>query len=121
MPNHWKIADHRVFLSLIGLIILLGGLDGAILIYRSAGNNSTNDLIYEEKGGTVYPRKPEDSKKYFRDLELYGGRANVLVTEFRHWSVGLWQGKSVAFIIAFLAVFSSLRLFLFCQQLSLPK
>ena len=104
MPDHWKIADRRVFLNLIGLIILLGGLGGAILVYHSAGNNLNNNLIYEEEGGTVYPRKPEDSKKYIRDLELYGGRANVLVTEFRLWLVGLWQGKSIAFIIAFLTV-----------------
>jgi hypothetical protein len=104
MPAHWKIADRRVFFNLIGLIILLGGLGGAILIYRTPGNNLTNDLIYEEEGGSVYPLRPEDSKKYIRDLELYGGRANVLVTEFRLWLVGLWQGKSLAFIVAFITV-----------------
>jgi hypothetical protein len=104
MADHWKIADRRVFFNFIGLIILLGGLGGAILIYRTAGNNLINDLIYEEEGGSVYPLRPEDSKKYIRDLELYGGRANVLVTEFRLWLVGLWQGESLAFIIAFIFV-----------------
>ena len=104
MPDHWKIADRRVFFNLIGLIILLGGLAGAMLIYLTAGNNLTNDLIYQEEGGSVYPIRPEDSKKYIRDLELYGGRTNVLVTEFRIWLVGLWQGKSLAYIIAFITV-----------------
>ena len=107
MADHWKIADRRVLFNLIGLIILLVGMGGAILIYRSAGKNLTNDLIYEEEGGFVYPRQPEDSKKYIRDLELYGGRANVLLTEFRLWLVGLWQGKSLAFIIAFITVLAA--------------
>jgi hypothetical protein len=111
MPDHWKISNRRLFFNLIGFIILLGGLGGAILIYRSAGNNLSNDLIYQEEGGSVYPIRPEDSKKYIRDLELYGGRANVLVTEFRLWLVGLWQGESLAFIIAFITILVAAGLF----------
>jgi hypothetical protein len=107
MSDHWKITDRRLFFNLIGLIILLGGLGGAILIYRTAGNNLTNDLIYEEEGGSVHPLRPEDSKKYIRDLELYGGKANVLVTEFRLWLVGLWQGKSLAYVIAFITLLAA--------------
>lgn len=104
MPGHLRITDRRLVFNLIGLLILLGGLGGSILIYRTAGNNLRKDLIYQEEGGSVYPIRPEDSKKYVRDLEIYGGRANVLVTEFRLWLVGLWQGKSLAYIMAFLSV-----------------
>jgi hypothetical protein len=107
MSDHWKITDRRVFFNLIGLTILLCGLGGSILIYRTAGNNLTSDLIYQEEGGSVYPIRPEDSKKYLRDLELYGGKANVLLTEFRLWLVGLWQGKSLAFITAFITVLAA--------------
>ncbi len=104
---NWKIADRRVCFNLIGVIILLGGLGSAILIYRFAENNVTNVLSYEEGGGSTYPLGPEDSKKYMRDLELYGGKANVLANEFRLWLVGLWQGKSLAFTIAFITVLIS--------------
>ncbi len=111
MPDHWKIQNRRLIFNLIGFIILLGGLGGAILIYRTAGNNSSKDLIYQEEGGSVYLIRPEDSKKYIRDLELYGGRANVLVTEFRLWLVGLWQAKSLSFILTFITVLVAAGLF----------
>jgi hypothetical protein len=104
---NWKIADHRLCFNLIGVIILLGGLGSALMIYRFAENNLTNVLCYEEGGGSVYPVNLEDSKKYIRDLELYGGKANVLATEFRLWLVGLWQGESLAFTIAFITVLIS--------------
>jgi hypothetical protein len=47
------------------------------------------------------------TKSYLHDLELYGGKANVLAAEFREWFTGLWMGRNLAFTIAaltFLAV-----------------
>jgi hypothetical protein len=104
----WKLSDRRVRLNLIGVIILLGGLGSAFLIYRLAEDNLTDVLGYEEGDGSIYSISPQDSKKYIRDLKLYGGKANVLATEFRLWWVGLWQGKSLAFTVAFLTVLLSL-------------
>jgi len=83
-----KIADLHTCLNLIGAIMLLVGLGSAILIYRTAENDSNSILGYEEGDGSVYPVRPEDSKKYLRDLELYGGKANVLTDEFRRWFIG---------------------------------
>jgi hypothetical protein len=54
---------------------------------------------------------PEDSKKYLRDLQLYGGKANVLMDELRRWFVGLWHGKSLAFTIACISIFVSFGVF----------
>jgi hypothetical protein len=107
----WKLSDRRVRLNLIGVIILLGGLGSALLIYRLAENNLTDVLGYEEGDGSVYSISPQDSKKYIRDLKLYGGKANVLATEFRLWLAGLWQGKSLAFTVSFLTVLLSLGFF----------
>ena len=103
----WKIADLHTCLNLISAIILLVGLGSAILIYQTAQNNSRGVLGYEEGNGSVYPIMPEDSKKYLRDLELFGGKANVLMDEFRRWFVGLWHGKSLAFTVACIAIFIS--------------
>jgi hypothetical protein len=61
-------------------------------------------LGYEEGNGSVYPVRPEDSKKYLRDLELYGGKANVLTDEFRRWFIGLWHGESLAFTVACITI-----------------
>ena len=92
-------------------MILLGGMVSAILIYWTAGNNSSGVLGYEEEGGTVYPILPDDSKKYLRDLELYGGKANVLMDELRRGFVGLWYGKSLAITVACLTIFVSFGVF----------
>jgi hypothetical protein len=107
----WKIADRRARLNLVGTTILLVGLGGAILIYRAAQNNSSDVLGYEQGNGSFYPVKPEDSKKYLRDLELYGGKANVLAYEFREWFVGLWHGKSLAFTVGCITIFISVGVF----------
>jgi hypothetical protein len=59
--------------------------------------------------------RPEDplsdqlsSKKYLHDLEVYGGKANVLASEFREWFAGLWYGRNLAFTIAALTVLTAL-------------
>jgi len=106
-----KIADRRAGLNLISAIILLVGLGCAALIYQSAENDSNPVLGYEEEGGSVFPVRPEDSKKYLRDLELFGGKANVLADEFRRWFVGLWHGKSLAFTVAGISLLIALGFF----------
>jgi hypothetical protein len=107
----WKIKDPPVYFNLLSIVILLAGLISATWIYQTADNNPKNVLGYDEGNGSVYPIRPEDSKKYLRDLELYGGKANVLVTEFRLWFVGLWHGKSLAFTLAFITILISLAFY----------
>ncbi len=46
----------------------------------------------------------EDSKQYLRQMEVYGGTANVLASELREWFGGLWHGRALAFTVAFLSV-----------------
>jgi hypothetical protein len=106
-----KIAYLPLCLNLISAIILLVGLGGAVFIYQTAANNSNSVLGYEEGGGSVYPITPENSKMFLRDLELYGGKANVLAYQFRSWLVGLWHGKSLAFTVACIAIVVSFGFF----------
>ncbi len=107
----WKTLDRRTGLNLTGILTLLIGLLSAGLIYRTAENGSRDVLGYEQGSGSVYPLRPEDSRKYVRDLELYGGKANVLADEFRRWFAGLWRGKSLAFTIGGITIFLSLAIF----------
>ena len=74
--------------------ILAVGFGSAIVIYLMAGDPSANPLGYD----------PLDTKKYLHDLEVYGGKANVLAAQFREWFVELWQGKNLAFTVAVLTV-----------------
>jgi hypothetical protein len=84
-------------LYLIAAIILVLGLGSAIMIYLTAENASDSVLGYE----------PENSKMYLHDLELYGGKANVLANDFMRWFAGLWHGTSLAFTIACITLFIS--------------
>ena len=76
---------------------------------------------YVNEGGTLYPVMPEDSKQYQRGLELYGGKANLLVDQFRRWFGGLWQGKSLAIIIACTTIITSFGFFYAANYLTLLK
>jgi hypothetical protein len=86
----WQNANLQKRLYLIAAIVLLVGLGSAILIYLAAEDATEDMLIYEF----------EHSKLYRHDLELYGGKMNVLASEFINWFEGLWHGKSLALTVA---------------------
>ena len=81
-------------IRLITAGLLTAGLGSAVLIYLMAPPPAANPLGYE----------PMDTKRYLRDLELYGGKVNVLATEFMRWWEGLWHGRNLAFTVAWLTV-----------------
>jgi len=78
--------------------LLATGFGAALIIYLSAAPKGANPLGYE----------PEDTKKYLRDLELYGGKVNILATEFMRWWDGLWQGRNLAFTVGWLTAIAAL-------------
>ena len=104
----WEIKNRQTRLYLVAAVILLVGLGSSILIYLSAQNDADNVLDFE------------NSKMFVRDLELYGGKANVLVDEFRTWLVGLWHGKSLAYTVACITIVISFGIFFIANHLS-PK
>ena len=114
------MRNPRTFLALLSGIILLAGLGSAALIYRAAANANTPGSVlgYVEGDGSVYPVMPEDSKKYLRDMEMYGGKANVLADELRRGFIGLWHGKSLAYTIACISVFISLGCYITAARLA---
>src|SRR5262249_30024474 len=73
------------------------GFAAAIAVYVIAGTRPEDPLTEQLT-----------SKKYLHDLEVYGGKANVLAEEFREWFAGLWYGKSLAGTIAVLTVLTAL-------------
>jgi hypothetical protein len=91
----------------ITALILLIGLGSALLIYLTADNASDNGLVNDF----------ENSKKYMHDLELYGGKANVLANELTKWFSGLWHGKSLAFTVACITIIIALGFFFFASDL----
>ena len=71
-------------------MILTLGLASALWIYlaaaRAPGDASGDD--------------PPESKQYQRQMELYGGKANVLAAELTRWLGSLWHGRRLALTVA---------------------
>ncbi len=103
-----KVAKRDTRLYVITAVILLVGLVSAGLIYLTA----------DAPPGGFSGIDPEYSKMYTHDLELYGGKANVLASEFSRWFAGLWHGRSLACTVAFITVFSALGFFLGAKYLN---
>lgn len=103
-----KPHDRQTRLYLVAATILLVGLGSAVLIYLTAGNVSDNPLGLD----------PEDSRKYLHDLELYGGKMNVLVSEFMQWFGGLWHGRPLAFMVGGTTLGIVASVLLFANEMS---
>jgi len=81
------VADRRALV--ISASILTVGLTAALAIYVAAArapDDSSDELT--------------DSKQYLRQMELYGGKANVLAAELQHWFASLWHGRRLALTVA---------------------
>lgn len=81
-------------LHFVSAAILAIGFGSAIWIHLAAEPAPPNPLGYA----------PEDSKQYMRELERYGGKANVLAVELKQWFDGLWHGKRLAVTVACVTV-----------------
>jgi hypothetical protein len=115
-----KILHRRTWLNLISVAILLVGLGSAALIYQRARNITSGALGYESADGTICPIMPENSKLYRHNLEVYGGKFSVIMDDFSCWFAGLWQGKSLAVIIAFTTIIISFGFFYAANYLREP-
>ena len=113
-----KNATLQMRLYLIGACILLAGLVSAALVYVTATDHRGDAVSYEMVDGNVYAISPDDSKRYLRDVERYGGKAAVLTDEFSRWFSDLWQGRQLAYTLASVAVVVALACFLAGYYLS---
>jgi len=90
-------ALRRFRIRLATAAILAVGFASAGIVYLTAPPAATNPLGYD----------PLNTKKYLRDLEIYGGKANVLATEFMRWFDGLWHGRALASTLAWLTALAA--------------
>jgi ABC-type phosphate/phosphonate transport system permease subunit len=102
---NWGILKQRLSLNIISAVILVVGLGSAALIYQRAVNESYGAV------DDVQLMMQTNSKLFRHNLEVFGGKLNVMMYDFRTWFAGLWHGKSLAFIIACSAVIISLGIF----------
>ncbi len=102
-----SLTTPRTRLRLIAAALLVLGLGSALAIYLTAESAPGNPLGYE----------PEDTKRYVRDMELYGGKVNLLASELRLWFTGLWHGRRLAFTVACTTVLVALAIWCFAGAL----
>jgi hypothetical protein len=102
----WKFTKAQTRLYIVAASILLIGLGSATLIYLTAENASDSTLVHDF----------ENSKRYRHDLEVIGGKMNVVMDQFFRWFGGLWCGRSLAFTVAWISIFLSLGFFIFAYR-----
>ncbi len=99
--GHRLYSKLQTRLYLGSAVIMLVGLGAAAVVYIAAGDAPEGVPDFDIEG----------SRRSLRALELYGGKANVLVAEFMAWFGGLWHGQSLAYTIASITVVISCGLF----------
>lgn len=93
----WANLDPQARVRVGTRAILVLGFAAAVVIYLTAQPPPANPLGYD----------PMDTKRYLHDLEVYGGKANVMAAEFKDWFVSLWHGRRLAFTVAALTVIAA--------------
>ena len=78
--------------------MLAAGLGSSLLIYLAAAPAS----------GIPPGLDPENSKQYLRDMELYGGKANLVASGLRQWFESLLHGPRLAATVACLTMLAVL-------------
>ncbi len=102
------MTDPRPRYKLVTILMLLAGLGSALAIYLTAGSPDEIGMVEEF----------EESKRFAHDLELYGGKANLIANKFARWFEGLWHGQSLAYTVAVLTVVIAGGYFLVARRLA---
>jgi hypothetical protein len=91
-------------LRLIGKVVLIAGLAGSALAYVTTAP--------EDEAAQ------EESKRYLYEMEYIGGKGNLLAAEIRQWFIGLWHGRGLAHMLAFVAIAGSVACFFLASRLA---
>ncbi len=83
-------------LRILSNAILIVGFLASLVIYRTAAPPPDDSL------GSL-----EDGKQSLRELQTYGGQADVIASEVRQWFGSLWQGTRLAVTVAVLAAIAA--------------
>ncbi len=92
-PTHRRqLSDRDINRITAGILIL--GLGAAVILFLTAVPPAADPLGYD----------PLTNKKYLRELQMYGGKANVFSAELMDWFNGLWHGYNLAYTVAVLTL-----------------
>ncbi len=86
----------RQRINRISVLLLVLGLGSALIIFLAAGPEQDD------------PNDPLATKKYRREMQVIGGKANLVADDFQNWFAGLWQGRALAGTVVVLTVGATL-------------
>lgn len=102
--------NRSTVLRCLGGLVLALGLCGSVLQYQKGVREAEVLAAFIASGGEVLLH-PEDFKKSSREMEAFGGGSLVLVDKLQRWFDGLWEGKSLAVVMALCTVAVAALLF----------
>ena len=103
---------HAATLNTVGVIVLLVAIGSAVLVYRLGRNRpATSTMNSDWRDSSL---SPSDSKVATRDIELYGGKVEVLMVKWLGW---LQRPEFPVIIIAALSALIALCCFLAARLL----
>lgn len=111
---------HARHFNLLGVIILIGGLLAATVIYLRVPAVA-DGVGYTLSDGESYAIAGSEAKRYRHDLQLFGGSMSLLMDDFKRWFVAQWHGKRLANSIAWLSILLAIGCFQIAHRLSNRK
>jgi hypothetical protein len=85
---------------LISYVIFSVGIVISVVIYVTARPPTEHPFGFN----------PLHTKLYLRELELFGGKGNIMAAELMEWFAGLWQSKNLSYTVACITVIISIIL-----------
>jgi hypothetical protein len=79
----------------VSTALVLAGMAGAVLIYALAEPEEPDD---------PWRTDPLAQRRYNRQMQVIGGKANLLSAEFMDWFAARWHGRNLAYTVAVLTV-----------------
>jgi hypothetical protein len=87
------LTQRKINLVSTGLLVL--GLAGAVLLYAFAPPEEPDD---------PWRTDPLGQRRYTRQMQVIGGKTNLLSAEFIDWLAARWHGRNLAYTVAVLTV-----------------
>jgi hypothetical protein len=91
-----------------GAAIILVGLAAAAIAYRTAAPDDDRLLI----------ARLNNTKSYEYQMEVMGGKANILASELKDWFLGLWRGRTLGRTLAAISLGGGLACFYVAHRLA---
>jgi len=97
-------------LRTLGVVLLVGGLAGAVWLYRQAAAPADGTIVIDEDNGLEDGLTPEDFKSSSRDMEAFGGKMWIVLAKWRRGLASLGRGRPLAVLLGIASVAAGLLL-----------